>query len=211
MSRKFTIKQVAIFVLFSGAVLLAVALWVINSHSTTNAVNLARTARTLSSKRTNEEEIRHGLSIARGTIEVNEWECAMVGPGIYLAVLRINHNGARKGYAFEVNVRLQVVRNVFESSALIERYGFTAPQRNPGKPNELIKIVRAQFPGEKRSDDALLLELGQVAEASRPEWFEQFPDFFRETVALHDDLDTTGYRLKMPTPSEFIEELRLGK
>jgi hypothetical protein len=43
--------------------------------------------------------------------------------------------------------------------------------------NDLIKLVRQQFPDDPRSDQRLTYELGQLAEQSKPEWFEQFPEF----------------------------------
>lgn len=46
--------------------------------------------------------------------------------------------------------------------------------------NEVVKLVREQFPGDKRADGILTLELGRWAQQNKPEWFEQFPEFARQ-------------------------------
>lgn len=178
--------------------------------TTPKEVLVAKQARTLKNTNSNEAVILKELSETDGVLAIKGWASKKVSDKVYLVTFEVTENNLPRGYAFEVNLINNIVRNVFESESLCQHYGFPVVDSN--KPVEIISKILEKHPGETRSHDDLILTFGEWATKNRQDdIFRANADFFIRYVVIHDEIDRAqkrrfGYRFRMPTVEEFLAD-----
>ncbi len=195
------VLKFTIFVIVGSACLL----WGLHVKRKHDAIELVKSSKTLSNERNNEDYIRHWLGEAKGKILVGAWKAQMAKDGVYLVTLDVEDNGGAKGFAFEVLTAPGIVRDVFDSPALVMEYGF--PVLNAPIGQELANRV-ADLTEKKGPPDLVIMEAGDAAVLGAPSRLVEDREFFLAYLRITDALSMSGNRFILPTPQDFIEERR---